>query len=481
MTPDAWMRALGLACLLAGGVALTGCATAGRVFAPGGYAAEGGGFRAAIEEGSPARLEAAAQTAARRAERGDEVLYRLEEGRLRALAGDLAGSTRALQRATDLFEEERQQPLVRVSEGFFGATALATNDRALPYESAGHERLMAYNLLALNHLRAGDAAAALIALNGAVAEMDYLRDKSAALQRAETQRAGGAGLDPRAIGASTAAVRERLRAEARPDLVPYANAFTFFLQSLLFEQMGDSDRAKIALRRAAELAPEHPAIEAVSEQGWRASREEALVVLIFAEGLVTPRTTIGLPFVWHGTILQIAMPVYPERSGRGGLTSGAALELRGHGTLRPVVLSDLDGQARRELADRYPAIFLRQLLRLVAKYQIQQRLERENPWAGLAAQIFNLLTDGADTRGWLTLPAALSVAHRAVPPGPHALAWKDATGASVPSEVELAPGDLLLLFADHAGAAFTQDWVRFDSSGRARQPDAPTAPLSTTD
>jgi len=456
----------GLSGLLAIALAvLTGCATTGRVLSPGGYAEEGGRYRAAAASGDTGRQIEMAQRAANRAERSDEVLYRLEEGALRALAGDLTGSTTAFQRATDIFEAERAQPIVRVSQGFFSATALATNDRALPYESAGFERLMAHNLLALNHLRVGRADFAQIALNGAVAEMDYLRDKAAALDSARRDRAQSAGIQSGAIRQATEGARERLAVDARPDLKPYHNALTFYLQSLLFAQGGDEARAQIAMRRAAELVPGHPSVEAVLRDGWRGSPDDALVVIVLADGLVARKTEVNLPFVWDDTILQIVMPLY---GGNGAVGFGAPLELGvgDRALLRPAAISDLDAQARQELADRYPGIFLRQILRLVTKYQVQQRLEKENPWAGLAAQVFNLITDRADTRSWSTLPATVAVDHAAVAPGAIDLVWPQAA----PRALDLPPGSLLLLLETRAGNTVSRDAVLFDRAGKAVHP-----------
>lgn len=453
---------------------LTGCATAGRVFSPGGYGSEGDRFRAAAASDEPARMLAAADEAQARAGRVDPILYHLEEGRLRALAGDLDGSRAAFQRVVDQFEEERAQPVVRVTEGFFNVAALATNDSVLPYASAGFERLMAYNFLALDYLRAGDLERAQISLNGAIAEMDYEREKSAALAAASERRAGDAGIAPGTVAEATAQAQAQLRADALPGLAAYHNAFTFYLQGLIFAMRGDTARSQIALRRAGELAPDHPGVVDARAHGWRRNPDDALIVLLVAEGAVSPKVPIGVPFFWDGTLLQIALPIYPERNGPGG-TGDLVLQTDPGGALAPAVICDLDRQARHELADRYAAIFVRQVLRLVAKYQVQQRLQRENPWAGFAAQVFNLLTDQADLRSWSTLPSRLGVAHRSVPAGRHTLRWAGADAADA-SVVDLPPGGTLVLLVDSFGQTFSQDWVQFDAAGNPAEPAPGTSP-----
>lgn len=452
----------------------SGCATAGRVLSFSGYRADAAKFRSSAASGNPSTVLAAADWAREMGGRGDAVLYALEEGRLRALAGDLDGSTRSFQQAVDLFEEERTQPVVRASEGFFSATAIATNDRALPYESAGFERLMAHNLLALNYLRQEKPDLAQVTLNGAIAEMDYLREKQSALENAEVREANRGGVAMNSVAGATSSTRTQLRATARPELSPYQNAFTFFLSSALFEIQGDHDRARIAMRRAGELYPEHPDIVGVLEHGWRSKGDDALIIVLVADGWVSLKETVGLPFIWDGTILQVVMPIYGDHLSRWG-AGGSQWRIDGNQSLTPTIISDLDSQARQDLADRYPAIFLRQVLRLVAKYQIQQRLGRENPWAGLAAQVFNILTDHADLRSWSTLPGSLQVAHTELPAGRHRI-----SGAAnfPPIEMDLPPGSTLFLILDQSSGAYVQDWVLFDSNGQAMQSDASPHPQS---
>jgi hypothetical protein len=435
------------------------------MFSPDGYRNEADDLRSAVESGRDDVIIKQADKAAKKSKGVDAILYTLEEGRLRSLAGDVDGSIRVLQSATDVFEKERQEPVVRASRAFFSAAAIATNDRLLPYESSGFERLAAQNLLALNFLRKGQADFAKISLNAGIAEMDYQREREKFMQKELDSGARQNGLSSDTTMSATAKVREQLSASARPGLSAYQSAFTFYLSSVLFELQGDRSRSEIAMRRAGELYPEHPEILSVLADGWRSHPDNALVVALVSDGWVPLKESIALPLFWNGTILQVVMPFYGSDSSRWGQV-GSALMVDGDAVMTPVVISDLSAQARQHLADKYPAIFLRQALRLISKYQIQQGLERENQLAGFAAQIVNLLTDHADLRSWSTLPGTMQVAHTNLPPGPHYFNWSGRSGSSESLEFDLPAGSTLFLIVDKTRSYFSQDWILFDKNGK---------------
>lgn len=435
---------------------LSGCATAGRIFSPEGYRIEASAFREAAERGEGTALRMA-QMAAKKAKGHDTTLFVLEEARLRSLAGDSTESIRLYQQATDLFEIERQKPVFRATEAFFSAAAIATNDRFLPYESSGFERVMAHNALALEFLREHQADRAQIALNGAIVEMDYQRERIRALADRSKEKTRQTSLPPGSTESAIATVQRQLETASLPGLASYQSAFTFYLASALFELQGDGNRAEIAMRRAGQLYPQHPSIIDAIAHGWREQPNDALVVAIVTDGWVPLRETIALPLVWNRTILQIVMPFYNHDSGRWG-SSETALRIDGQASLHPTVITDIGAQVRQNLADEYPAIFLRQALRLIAKYQMQNKLEQENPLAGFAAQVVNLLTDQADLRSWSTLPGTLQVAHTSLRAGKHRFSWGQPSGTT-PLEIDLPPGSTLFLMIEQTGAMNRQNAI----------------------
>ncbi len=66
----------------------------------------------------------------------------------------------------------------------------------------------------------------------------------------------------------------------------------------------------------------------------------------------------------------------------------------------------LEALAAKDLQERLPGMLTRQALRLVAKEQVRRTAAKEGGDVGnILVGIFNTLSERADTRSWLTLPA----------------------------------------------------------------------------
>ena len=67
-----------------------------------------------------------------------------------------------------------------------------------------------------------------------------------------------------------------------------------------------------------------------------------------------------------------------------------------------------------------PTIFFRTIVRGLTKYLATRGAEKAGgEYAGLIANLFGAVTERADTRSWLTLPAQVHVLRFALPPGVH--------------------------------------------------------------
>jgi hypothetical protein len=95
-------------------------------------------------------------------------------------------------------------------------------------------------------------------------------------------------------------------------------------------------------------------------------------------------------------------------------------------TLTPIVR--LESLAAKTLKDQSAGRVSRQVLRLVAKEKMRAELARSGGDVGnILANIYNLASEQADTRSWLTLPNQLSIAQTAMTPGNHSL-WVSGHG-----------------------------------------------------
>src|SRR5690606_16516801 len=140
-----------------------------------------------------------------------------------------------------------------------------------------------------------------IALSAADAEQSFLRAR-------EEDLVSAAEAESRQRGIGWSAQQEALRgpiqrmAVDRTVLEPHQSALSYYLAGLLFEARGDADRAAIALRQGAGLLPDNPYIDrALTSLPRRTDPYTARVVVLTHDGLISPRSTIGIPFFWNRT------------------------------------------------------------------------------------------------------------------------------------------------------------------------------------
>ncbi len=82
----------------------------------------------------------------------------------------------------------------------------------------------------------------------------------------------------------------------------------------------------------------------------------------------------------------------------------------------------LEALAAKTLEQQVAGRVSRQILRLVAKEKMRAELARSAGDVGnILANLYNLASEQADTRSWLTLPNQISLARSAVKAGEHTL------------------------------------------------------------
>jgi len=435
---NAYARAL----LAATALLFGGCATTGDLIGFSSHPQRAAEYRNAIRSGQPAVIESAAASIGARATGRDSMLYLMERGRLYSVAGDYEAAIADFQSASDAFERERMSPTLSVSAGFFSAGALATNDLALPYRAPGFERVMLHNLQALNYLLAGDTSSARIELNRADVEQSYALEQNAKLVREAEQLAASRGIE-QAVANQRYGPAPVPTSAAGSIKNSFQNAFTFYLSGVLFEHLGDTNRALIEYRRALEIFPRNRTFERAAARvagpvapGPADPAGAGRVVVIFENGFVTPRDSIRVPFIWDDTLQQVVIPFHPGRN-----TPPYPLDILDSGgrTLGTTELAcDLDLMAARALSEMMPAIFVRQALRVLAKHEMARIARREGgDWGLIGTTIFNVVTDKADERAWLTLPANVQIAEFMLPPGAHSLSLEHGGAGSGPIEIEV--------------------------------------------
>lgn len=393
---------------------LTGCASTS-VFQP--YPRQAETWKAAVHDG---RFEQARKKLEKRTDSADRLLYLQELGRLDQLTRHYDASLDAFKRVFELYEEGDAEARFRVSEAGSGTASLLTNDNAIPYSGYAYERIFAHGFQALNYLARGDRQGAAVEWRRAALEQRVaVQQREQAIARAEEKaREEGVDLqryDTHFTGLNTAASEVKSAIN---------NAWVFYLSGAFREGRGEYNDARVDYKKALEMNPDSEMlradVERVSEKmEGRINDDHGLVVVSFEQGFVAPRREISIPIPTIHGYFAVAFPTYDPRD----FTPARPLRVRADGETRTTeALAPVGPMAARALKERMPAMLVRQTLRAAAKYEAQKRAhEQLGPFAAFTTQIYNLVSERADLRSWLTLPAHAQATRLRLPAGEHEL------------------------------------------------------------
>ncbi|WP_429173148.1 COG3014 family protein [Aeromonas rivipollensis] len=372
---------------------------------------------------------------------GDDtyVLDQLEKGRIAWLAGQDAISKQGFAAADSRLAWEDNQARYRLSQGLAQAGSLLTNDQTMAYRAPDYERTMLHHYLALNYLQRGDAEGALVEVRRAnqvqeralKARADEVRK---AKEKSEESEADG---EMRQLMSRGAPELDRLIGQVKNG---FQNAYTFYFSGVLYEAAGDLNDAWVDYQRGYQIAPDNQSLqdallrlarlrgsadelkETEKKVGRKApppAKDQGQLVVLFEDGLIPARREIFLPLPISTSsgdfrTFTVAVPYYDNRaSDTGPLTVSV-----GRQAGRTSSLVRLESLAAKDLQERLPGMLTRQALRLVAKEQLRRSAAKEGGDVGnILVGIFNTLSERADTRSWLTLPAEASSWQGMVPAG----------------------------------------------------------------
>jgi uncharacterized protein len=347
----------------------------------------------------------------------DQVVYLLNKAMLERMSGDFAASNQTFEAA-----KTRMAELYGVSIRE-QALSFAINDATRSYVGETYEQVLVHLYMALNYLQLGN----------------LLDARVEALQ-----------------------VDEQLReiAQKIPESRYTEDALARYLTGMIYEQMGERSDAMIAYRQAYEaygryrekygvVVPDYlkQDLLRLSQQlglaqemrqyqkefqieHWMSAEELAQkgeLVFILHDGLAPIKREQAATVVdpASGHIVRIALPFYEKRFTP---VSGARVDA-GDVDASAELAEDISAIAVQDLEARMPAITARAVARAVVKAQMAKaaresaRQQNQNgsaaaaALAGLALEIAGVVTERADTRSWMTLPARIYLARLPLPPG----------------------------------------------------------------
>jgi hypothetical protein len=434
---------------------LSGCA-ASSVFFP--YPAQAEKFRGGI---NAADTEAVLSALDQRRNDADKMLYLMERARLAQLAGRFDASKADFEAVLAAFREADDRARISLSGAGAAGSSLLTNDNAIPYKGQAYERVLVHQYQALNYLALGDRDGAAVELRNAQqlqrqAELDYAGELSKAQGDAAQNNVLLGDFDNHFAGMD--AVTGKLKNS-------FQNGYTFYLSAVFWEALGEYNDALVDYKKALELAPENAALkqDVIRANGYfgggqKPNAGEGSVVVFFEQGFVQAKRDININIpTTDGGWFAVAFPVYAAED---HVTPSA---LRIQGANRQVdtdVLVDTSALAMKSLKEQVPAMLVRQVLRARTKYEMQRQASKQG---GLGAQlltnIYNLVSEQADLRSWLTLPANAQAARLPLPAGQQTLTFFGSTGSiSLPVDVR-AGRTTLVRVVEANGRLLTQTFA----------------------
>lgn len=339
----------------------------------------------------------------------NELLYLLNKAMLLRMQGDYAASNQFFEQAKDIIRTYSAASVLDESAAFI------INDSTRAYTGIPLEQVMVHVYEAMNYLEMND-------------------------------------LDAARVEALQVDLRLKQLTQNSPESALSADPYARYLSGMIFEDLGEYSDAMIAYRKAYEAYQEHAGLYSLVIPDYlkmdllRMSRYMGLddeykafkaefgvsdaeviehdstngeVVLLFSKGLAPVKREQNLPVISPSTgiLVRLSLPYYKDQPSP---VSVAQLSTGAYSS-RAEVVEDVNGIARATLQAYMPAITARALARAMVKYQMAQQTGKQNDLAVALVMIVNIVTERADTRSWLTLPAQIQMARLSLPAGTYNL------------------------------------------------------------
>lgn len=359
------------------------------------------------------------------------LLNQLEKARIDDLANNNQAAQSIYEGVYTQMQAKREAAKIQLSAGLEQSNALLTNDSAITYVPPAYEMSMLHSFKALNYVYKNDLEGALVEVRRAnKVQVDELNKHQADIN-------------------STAKEAQQhypsMSNVTRDVKNGYQNAYTFYLSALLYQSAKKLDDAYIDYKKALAIQPnniylQRDVLRLAKNQGFGQDYQEykqrfgeveeislpkskGEVVILIEQGLVPKQDEfkLRLPIETSQGDLRfysLAMPVYKDRTYTPAIKN-IAIDNKNI-ALEPLVY--LEALAAKTLEQAIPGKVARQVLRLVTKEKVRAELARSAGDVGnILANIYNLASEQADTRSWLTLPNQITLARDSLDAGEHIL------------------------------------------------------------
>jgi hypothetical protein len=355
----------------------------------------------------------------------------LEKARLHFLGNDWAQSRKDFSLVSQVLDLQAVKAKLRLSRGVSNVASLVSSDNVIAYQVSAYEQTMLHSYQALNYLFLGELEAALVEVRRAnLVQENALRENQQALDK------DNLNFDKKSLKQAYPSMSAMIGDIKNG----FQNAYTFYLSGLLYEAASQPDDAYIDYKRALEIYPSNHylqkdvlrlatqlgmtddlALFTAKYGAYQASTmtNSGELVVLLENGVVSPKqeVSIDLP-IFSGAgqprFFSFALPVY-----NGTLIKYPTLTINQAGrTYTSEQIVRLQSLASKQLQQQMPGLVARQALRLIAKEKLRDTMSQKGGDIGnILAVLYNVASEQADTRSWLTLPDEVQILRLSLPPG----------------------------------------------------------------
>jgi hypothetical protein len=375
----------------------------------------------------------------------DRLLYLMELGNLARYAGIHQVARAALLRAESLSDNQRGTAYDQE------AAALLTSDLAREFRGADYEKVFINYALAASFASTGDYENALVEARRVnqklrVFNSDYGENPNRYIDDAFIRYFMG--------------ILYEADGELSDALVSYRLALQIYEGDYARNYgVPVPDRLKVDLLRLAE-ATGYESLLSEYRELWPGlasgnttpGSDMGEIVIVLEAGSIATRQEESYPVVTEDRVFNISLPAISERPRRHLI---ATAEVAGNRE-QFFLVQDMNALARQNLEDHAGRDILRAAARTLVKAGVSELGEevaeeasgdaRVGDAVGLVLSIVGAVTDRADLRAWLTMPAQIQVARVLVPEGTWPLNITVNGRASTHSPVQIGPGETVLVF-----------------------------------
>lgn len=421
---------------------LTACASSS-VFNP--YPGQANKYREAVANNT---ITETSEKLSSKSKDADALLYLSERGRLNQLNKDYKSSKTDFEKVIGIYDDLEARANISASSIAANASTMLTNDNAIPYEGFGYERIFAHQFQAFNYMALGDLEGANVELRRASEEqrtLEVAHEKE--INQAETDASSNKIESKDWEGSPELSGMNKLTAGVKNS---FQNAYTFYMSAVLWEAQGDYNNALIDYKKALEINPNnHQITEDISrvDKGQHISPNESSLVVLFEDGWVPAKQSFNLSIPYFSatdvTYLSLAFPYYSSHQWPTAHT--LTLYNNHHSLGETQMIANVGAMAVKALKEKVPAMVVRQILRARTKYETNKLASKNAGLVGsLISTIYNIVSEQADLRSWLTLPNDAQILRATLASGMQDIEL-NVNGISQTIQVEMRPGRTTLL------------------------------------